>query len=103
MTEAWMLSDKELLKAEIGTSKSDAELGIQKSPEVYPDPKQVIEMAIRIARQDLTRRYRRKLTIAELYSLMGQKIALNKLKNLSSYQKFKEAVRDAFNSLNYLH
>ncbi|RPI02212.1 MAG: DUF4276 family protein [Calditrichaeota bacterium] len=103
MTEAWMLSDKELLKAEIGTSKSDAELGIQKSPEVYPDPKQVIEMAIRIARQDLTRRYRRKLTIAELYSLMGQKIALNKLKNLSSYQKFKEAVRDAFKSLNYLH
>ena len=31
MTEAWMLSDKELLKAEIGTSKSDEELGIDRS------------------------------------------------------------------------
>lgn len=67
MTEAWMLSDKDLLKAEIGTNQSDAELDIDKAPELYANPKQVIETAIRIARQDLSRRRRHELTIAELY------------------------------------
>lgn len=50
MTEAWMLSDKELLKVEIGTRKSDEDLGINRSPEGYADPKQAIEIAIRKAR-----------------------------------------------------
>ena len=103
MTEAWMLSDKNLIKFEIGTDKSDVELGIDKFPEVYSNPKQVLEDAIRIARQDLTKRRRRELTIAELYSPIGHKLALNSLENLSSYQKFKEAVRWAFRKLNYLH
>ena len=102
MTEAWMLSHKDLLKDEIGTGKSDAELGIHKSPEVYADPKQAIETAIRKARQDLTMRRRHKLTIAELYLPIGQKVSLNKLENLPSYQKFKEAVRIAFRQLGYL-
>jgi len=103
MTEAWMLSDKNLIKFEIGTDKSDVELGIDKFPEVYSNPKQILEDAIRIARQDLTKRRRRELTIAELYSPIGHKLALNSLENLPSYQKFKEAVRWAFRILNYLH
>ena len=103
MTEAWMLSDKELLKAEIGTRKSNEDLGINRPPEVYANPKQAIESAIRIVRQDLTKRRRRDLTIAELYSPIGQKITLNTLEGLPSYQKFKGAVRDAFRKLNYLH
>lgn len=102
MTEAWMLSDKELLKAEIGTDKSDIELGIDKLPEVYDDPKHAIESAIRIGLQNFPRRRRHKLTIAELYAPIGQKIALNTLENLPSYQKFKGAVRSAFIKLNYL-
>jgi len=102
MTEAWMLSDKDLLKEEIGTSKSNLELGIHKLPETYAAPKQAIEAAIRIARQDLTRRRRRKLTIGELYLPIGQRVSLNKLEKLSSYQKFKEAVRSAFQKLGYL-
>ena len=103
MTEAWMLSDKELLKAEIGTRKSNEDLGINKPPEIYTDPKRAIEEAIRRARQDFTKRRRRDLTIAELYSPIGQKISLNILKTLPSYQKFKKAVRGAFRKLNYLH
>lgn len=103
MTEAWMLSDKELLKAEIGTRKSNEDLGINRSPEVYADPKQAIESAIRRARQDLTKRRRRDLTIAELYSPIGQKIALDTLERLPSYQKFKEAIRGSFRKLNYLY
>ncbi len=103
MTEAWMLSDKDLLKVEIGTTKNDAELGLHRLPELYTNPKEAIESAIRIARQDLTKRRRHKLTIAELYLTIGQKVSLNKLENLHSYQKFKEAVRIAFQELGYLH
>jgi len=103
MTEAWMLSDKELLKAEIGTSKRDEELGIDRLPEVYNNPKQTIEDAIKIARQGLTRRRRHELTIKELYLPIGQQVSLNALENLPSYQKFKEAVRGAFRKLNYLY
>lgn len=103
MTEAWMLSDKELLKSEIGTNKNDKELGIHKPPEDYSDPKHTIEEAIRIARQDLPKHRRRQLSIGELYSIIGQKVDLTVLANLPSYQKFKEAIKDAFRKLNYLH
>jgi hypothetical protein len=102
MTEAWMLIDTALLKAEIGTDKNDAELGADRFPETYANPKERIESAIRIARQDLTKRRRRDLAISELYSPIGQKISLSKLENLPSYLKFKEAVRNAFKKLNYL-
>lgn len=103
MTEAWMLADLHLLKEEIGTDKSVVELGLHKSPEAYADPKQAIEDAIRISRQNLTKRRRHKLTISELYLPIGQKIHLNKLDTLASYQKFKKAVRTAFRELGYLH
>ncbi|MFB2833149.1 DUF4276 family protein [Floridanema evergladense] len=103
MTEAWMLADKELLKRQLGTKKNDEELGINKNPEDFSDPKNIIESAIRIAREHLTKRRRRKLTISELYQPIGQTIKLNKLDTLPSYQKFKEAVRDAFKQLNYLY
>jgi len=102
MTEAWMLSDKALLKAEIGTSINNRDLGIDRSPEAYADPKQAIKTAIRRARQGLTRRRRRDLTIAELYSPVGQKISLDALEGLASYQKFKKAVKGAFRKMNYL-
>ena len=43
MMESWMLADKDLLKNEIGTTKTDNELGINRSPESITDPKAVIE------------------------------------------------------------
>jgi hypothetical protein len=103
MSESWMLADKQLLKDEIGTNKSDLELGINRSPENYANPKSAIEGAIRIARQDIVKRRRHELRISELYQPIGQKIDLTKLEQLSSYTRFKEAVRDAYRSLNYLH
>ncbi len=102
MTEAWMLSDTQLLKSEIGTDKSDAELGIDRFPELYSNPKECIQNAIRIGRQELTKRRRRNLTISELYLPLGQQISLTKLNDLPSYRKFREAVRRAFKELNYL-
>lgn len=102
MIEAWMLADKELFKEEIGTSKSDAELGINRDPESMADPKQTIENAIRIATEHLPKR-RRRLSIAELYEIIGDIIDLNALSTLDSYRHFKEAVRTTYQALNYIH
>ncbi len=103
MTEAWMLADKGLLKNEIGTSKSDQELGLHRQPESFSDPKKAIEEAIRTALRDETQRKRQQFGIGDLYTPIGQKISLDQLSQLPSYQKFKEAVRGAYRYLNYLH
>ena len=79
MIESWMLADKELLKKEIGTVKTDFDLGISKRPEEYKNPKKIIEDAIRIAGLDITKRRRKDLLVRDLYSIIGQKISLNKL------------------------
>jgi len=102
MTEAWMLADNELFKDEIGTYKSDSELGINKRVEDYSDPKETIKNAIRIARQNETKRRRRDLKIDELYSPIGQKVDLGLLGGLESYQKFKDSIRSAYKKMNYL-
>jgi hypothetical protein len=103
MTEAWMLADKSLLKEEIGTVHTNQKLGIYRQPEAFADPKEAIENAIRMAFQDLSQRRRRKFDISELYLPIGQKISLEKLEQLNSYRKFKQAVRDSYRALNYLH
>ncbi|MCU0326374.1 MAG: DUF4276 family protein [Spirosomaceae bacterium] len=102
-TEAWMLADKELLKREIGTEKTDNELEINRFPEDIANPKEVIENAIRIARANLTKKRRSDLNIADLYFPIGQSIDIEKLETLSSFQNFKENVRVAFRTLNLLH
>lgn len=102
-TEAWMLADTALLKKEIGTDKTDTELGIHRPPETVARPKEIIENAITIAKQNLTRKRRHELTIANLYLPIGQAIDLEQLEKLSSYQDFKENVRTAFKALNLLN
>ena len=102
MVEAWMLADKQLLKKEIGTVASDAELGINRMPESFADPKEVISNAIRVARQGMPKRRRRNLDISDLYASIGTKIELKKLGTLPSYNNFKEEVRMAYRMLNLL-
>lgn len=101
MMEAWMLADKELLKSEIGTTKSDNDLRINRDPESIADPKAVIEEAIRIAQSGLPKR-RQRLTISDLYAIIGDKIGLDRLSLLNSYQRFKEEVRNTYRTLNYM-
>ncbi len=103
MSEAWMLADKNLLKNQIGTSKSDRELGINKDPETVADPKYLINEAIRIAIADLGKRRRRALFIKDLYLPIGQSIALDQLAALSSYRKFKKNVEQAFGDWHFLY
>lgn len=102
MIESWMLADKELLKKEMGTTKSDKELGIKRNPESIANPKSVIEEAIRIATENLSRR-RQKLSISDLYAIIGDTISLDELSKLDSYRKFQDAVRNTYRKLNYMH
>jgi hypothetical protein len=101
MSEAWMLAEIGLLKEEIGTALSDQDLGLTRAPESIADPKEVIINAVRIAQQDLPRR-RDRITIADLYRPIGQKVSLERLQQLSSYAKFRAAVTEAYKRLNYL-
>ena len=104
MTEAWMLADIETLLDEIGTDKSieDLNLTIRVSQiEKIAHPKDTISNAIRIAFQDYPKR-RKTLHIADLYTPLSQKIRMENLKQLSSYQKFREAVKTSLIKLSYL-
>ncbi len=102
-TESWMLADKELLKNQIGTTKRDTELGIHGNAEQTASPKEVIQEAIRIARQNATKRRRKELTISELYQSIGEAIDLEKLDTFKSYQDFKKNVREAYKELGLLY
>lgn len=101
MIESWMLADTELLKDEMGTNKNDHDLGIDRNPESIADPKSLIEQAIRIATEDKPKR-RQRLSIADLYSIIGDKIPLSALERLPSYKKFQDEVRATYNALNCL-
>lgn len=103
MTEAWMLADKELLKEKIGAkNKQNIDLGIEKSPESYADPKETIKDAIRIAQAEKVKRKRNELTINDLYEELGQSISLNDLREIPSFCVFEGSVKSAFRSLGYI-
>lgn len=102
MMESWMLADKDLLKHEIGTDLTDNELGINRNPESIADPKSVIEEAIRISRRNVVKRRRRDLKIGDIYMAVGQKVAIDKLLLLPSYQHFQNEVRNAYRKLHLL-
>jgi hypothetical protein len=102
MTESWMLADKALLKTEIGTNKPNIDLGIHRAAESIADPKEVIINALSIVQRHLPKR-RSRLTIDDLYQPIGQKISIEKLCELQSFVKFKEAGREALIQLNYMH
>lgn len=102
MIEAWMLADTDLLKSEMGTDKSNNVLGIDRNPESIADPKNVIEQAIKIATEDKPKR-RQRLSISDLYSIVGDTIGIAALERLESYRKFQDEVRRAYRELNCIH
>lgn len=102
MMESWILSDKVLLKTEIGTTKTDSELKIDRAPETIADPKSIIEGAIRIAQQEKTKRRRKDLNISDIYLAIGQKISIEKLSQLQSYQQFQDDIRHAYRELHLM-
>ena len=100
MIETWLLADKALFKAEIGTNKSDNELKINGEPETIKKPKEIITKAIGMARKG-SKRYQN-LSISDLYEPLGATISLEKLAKLSSYQDFRENIKNAFEMLKLL-
>ena len=102
MTEAWMLADAELLREEIDPVGNAIDLSLPARPESEHDPKETITELIRLALASRSRRQRDQLRIGDLYQPIGQKLNLQKLERLSSYQRFKESVRAAYRKLNYL-
>ncbi len=104
MTEAWMLSDTQLLIDEIGTDKNLQDLELPKALneiENISDPKNTIENAIRIAFSEQSPR-RKRLSLGELYSPISQKVKLSNLKYLSSYNKFRQSSYIALKKLGYI-
>jgi len=102
-TESWMLANKVLLKKHIGTNRTDAQLDIDGHPESMRSPKEKIEKAIRIGRQDLPKKIRDKITINDLYSIIGESLDIQDIENFNSYKDFVKNVKTMLKNLNYLH
>lgn len=100
MIEAWMLADCDLIRQELGTSLTNAQLGIDGDPEKFADPKAKIESAIRKASQNATHKKPVKgVTIDDLYQIVGMKISLNSLEQLSSFRKFEQEILTSFSEI----
>lgn len=100
MTESWMLADINVLKSQIGTNLSNIAIGLNLNPEFYSDPKLAIENALTFARAHVSKRRRKRLTISDLYSILGNKIPLESLNRLQSYRKFRTIVKEILIQLN---
>ena len=69
---------------------------------IHVTDKKNIENALSIAQAHLPKR-RKKILIEDLYQPIGQKVAIEKLETLSSFNKFKISVEEALRKLNYLN
>lgn len=100
MIESWMLADKELLKQLINaTEKRDVDLGIEKAPEKYSDPKSTIEQAIRIAMSGQSKKKRDQVNISDLYEVLGNSLELEKLRVIPSFVNFESNVINVFKEM----
>ena len=91
-----------MLFRSICTNKTEVELNINGNPESFTNPKVKIEEAIRIGRALFQKKRRESLRISDLYSYLGQKISVEKLRNLSSFIDFEKNVRTALIKQNLL-
>ena len=100
MIESWMLADKELFKQQINAiEKRDVDLGIEKAPEKYSDPKSTIEQAIRIAMSGQSKKKRDQISISDLYEVLGNSIELTKLRTIPSFADFENNVINVFKEI----
>ena len=103
MIESWMLADRDLLKELINAvGMRDVDLGIERSPESYANPKETIENAIRIASAHLPKKRRDSIMISDLYETLGNRLSLDKLRLIPSFKHFESNVRIVFRDLGLL-
>lgn len=103
MIESWMLADKELLKQLINAVRErDVDLGIDRLPETYANPKSTIENAIRIAMSGQSKRKRNQISISDLYEILGNRLELNKLRTIPSFVSFESNIIKVFKEMNLI-
>ncbi|SDL79457.1 DUF4276 family protein [Chryseobacterium taihuense] len=103
MIESWMLADIDLFLDEISTNKTKSELGLNGNPERFTNPKNKIKEALHIINQEKPKKRRKDLQINDLYQIIGQKIEIDKLINLNSFDKFYKQVSESLQKLNYIN
>lgn len=103
MVEAWMLADKILLKQLINASQiRDVDLGIERDPESYSDPKEAIQNAIRVAMQGRPKKMRDQIDISDLYETLGNRLGLEKLRQIPSFLFFEGQIRRVLQKMGLL-
>jgi hypothetical protein len=102
-TESWMLADKSILIKQIGTFKTDVDLRLNGNPERFKNPKERIEEAIRIGRQDMPKKMKESLKLNDLYSYLGQAIQLVDLRKFESFLDFETNIRNVLVDMKLLH
>ncbi len=103
MTEAWMLADPEALRAALGTSRKAQVLGLPfkaKLVEADSDPKQTLKMIVSKANTHRSRQ--RQVEIDSLYTLLGRKVDLSRLRDVPAYQRFEHDLVNAFRTINLI-
>ncbi|MDR2237332.1 MAG: DUF4276 family protein [Chryseobacterium sp.] len=103
MIEAWMLADIDLFLDVISSTKSKSELDLNGNPEAFTDPKDKIKNALQIINLERPKKRRKDLQIAELYQLIGQKIEIEKLLGLNSFEKFYNDLINILNKLKFIY
>lgn len=88
MTETWLLADFELFANEVSTVKTKSQLNLSGNPEEFTNPKLKIIESLRIINNERPKKRRKDLVISELYQILGQKLEINNLKKLKSFQDF---------------
>ncbi|WP_374460166.1 DUF4276 family protein [Chryseobacterium taeanense] len=103
MIESWMLADIDLFLDEISTAKTKTELGLNGNPESFTNPKNRIKDALQIINQEKPKKRRKDLQISDLYQIIGQKIEIDKLIKLNSFNKFYNQISDSLQKLKYIN
>ncbi len=101
-TEAWAIVDPDAIRAGFGSTLTDTELGLSSFPrrvEKILDPKLALERALAAARP--TRR-RARLTITPFLGTLGERVRLEKLRELSAFNEMEACLRDALRQMRIL-
>lgn len=100
MTEAWILSDADALRKGLGTSLSDADLGladvIAHGPESVTKPKAVLQQVFNRARPQ-----RRAASIGPYLGRIGACTSLQKLRRLDAFRSMEADLRHAVSQLGF--
>lgn len=103
MVEAWLLADAEALCAMVGITLVKAASHLPRAHEVegLSDPKARLIDIIRLA-QAQRPRHRRRIVIGEYYEPLANRVRLEELRRLPSYQKLEADLEEMLRQLGFI-